>query len=93
MLSSSPCQVSTKERPGWRRRREYLQIWSRKRSRIWLIISDPKKGRHSLRVVCRLTLEDPAIDTKETYTFKEKRTLVLAGIKSDVYHVSVLSKG
>lgn len=40
-----------------------------------------------------VTLEDPDIDTKETYTFREKKALVLAGIKSDVHHVQILSKG
>ena len=56
----------------------------------WLT-SVPKQGAkfESFSV----TLDDPDINTKETYTFKEKKTLLLAGIKSDVYHVTNESKG
>jgi hypothetical protein len=40
-----------------------------------------------------VTLEDADIDTKETYTFKGKKTLRLGGVDTEVFEASVNSKG
>jgi hypothetical protein len=40
-----------------------------------------------------LSLEDKDVDTKEVYTFLSKETVSWGGVPTDVFHVSLLSKG
>lgn len=40
-----------------------------------------------------LSLEEDDIDTKEVYTFLEKKTVAWGGVPTDVFHVNVLSRG